>query len=91
MRTRGTGIWLPAIIRWRDGKACGWMFFKKVKRVVDVEKAEEEFEERMQDSELEKGDRPAMIIAALLVFIPALLFVLFLFLAVIWLFFGRHL
>jgi len=67
------------------------MFFKKVKRVVDVEKAEEEFEERMQDSELEKSDRPAMIIAALLVFMPALLFVLFLFLVVIWFFFGRHL
>ena len=43
------------------------MFFnKKVKRVLDVEKAEKEFEERMEEVELDKKDRPAMVIAALL-------------------------
>lgn len=62
---------------------------KKVKRVLDVEKAEEDFEERMEDVELEKKDRPAMIIAAFIVFVPALLLVIGVFIFVIWLFFGR--
>jgi hypothetical protein len=66
-------------------------FNKKVKRVLDVEKAEKEFEERMEEVELDKKDRPAMVIAALIVFIPALLLVLGVFLGVIWLMFGRHL
>ena len=29
-------------------------FYKKVKRVLDVEKAEKEFEERMEEVELDK-------------------------------------
>ncbi len=60
------------------------MFF-----VLDVEKSEAEFEEQMEGVELEKTDRPAMLIAAFLVFIPALLLVIGFFLLVIWLFFGR--
>ena len=55
-----------------------------------MEKAEEEFEERMEGVELDKKDRPAMIIAAFIVFIPALLLVLGIFLLVIWFFFLRH-
>lgn len=67
------------------------MFFNnKVKRVLDVEKAEKEFEEHMEEIELEKADRPAMLIAAFIVFIPALLLVVGFFLLVIWLFFGRY-
>lgn len=67
------------------------MFFnKKVKRVLDVEKAENDFYEQMEGVELEKADRPAMIIAALIVFIPALLLVIGFFLLVIWLVWGRH-
>lgn len=66
------------------------MFFNnKIKRVLDVEKSESEFEEQMEGVELEKTDRPAMLIAAFLVFIPALLLVIGFFLLVIWLFFGR--
>jgi len=66
------------------------MFFnKKVKRVLDVDKAEEDFEERMEGVELEKADRLAMIIAAFVVFIPALLLVIGVFVFAIWLFFGR--
>ena len=66
------------------------MFFNnKVKRVLDVQKAEEEFEDQMEGVELEKADRPAMLIAAFIVFIPALLFVIGFFLFVIWLVFGR--
>ena len=67
------------------------LFDKKVKRVLDVEKAEEEFEERMEGVGLDRTDQPAMIIAALIVFIPALLLVLGVFVFVIWLFFFRHL
>ncbi len=66
------------------------MFFNnKIKRVLDVEKSEAEFEEQMEGVELEKTDRLAMLIAAFLVFIPALLLVIGFFLLVIWLFFGR--
>lgn len=67
------------------------LFDKKVKRVLDVEKAEEEFEERMEGVELEKNDRLAMIIAALIVFVPVLLLVIGVFLLGIWFFFFRHL
>ena len=66
------------------------MFFNnKVKRVLDVDKAEEDFEERMEGVELEKNDRLAMIIAPFAVFIPALLLVIGVFVFAIWLFFGR--
>lgn len=68
------------------------MFFrKKVDRVINVEKAEERFEKEMEGQELEKKDRLAMIIAALLVFIPVLLLVIGAFLLVIWFFFYRFL
>ncbi|MDD6058274.1 MAG: hypothetical protein PUB98_08475 [Clostridiales bacterium] len=67
------------------------LFDKKLKRILDVEKAEEEFEKSMEDVELEKNDRPAMVLAALLVFVPALLFVIGVFCLVIWFFFLRHL
>lgn len=69
------------------------LFDKKVKRIIDVEKTEEEFERQMEEEgiELEKKDRFAMIVAAFIVFIPALLLVLGVFLFVIWFFFLRHL
>lgn len=69
------------------------LFDKKVKKIVDVEKAEEEFEKNMEKEglELEKNDRLAMILAAFAVFIPVLLLVIFGFLFVIWFFFLRHL
>ena len=66
------------------------MFLKKVKRVIDVERAEEEFEQRMEDVTLDKNDRPAMILAALLVFVPALLLVLGIFGLALWGVFFRY-
>ena len=58
------------------------MFFqKKVDRVIDVKKAEKELEDR-EDEKLEGKDKIAMAIAAILVFVPALLLVLGIFLAV---------
>lgn len=69
------------------------LFEKKIKRVVDVDVAEDELEKRMQEEgvELEKKDRLAMILAAFIVFIPAVLLVLGFFALVIWFFFLRHL
>lgn len=66
------------------------IFFKKVKRVIDVEKAEADFEERMKDVELDNSDRKAMIIAGFIVFVPVLLFILATFGLGIWFFFGRY-
>lgn len=69
------------------------LFEKKVKRVVDVDVAEDELQKRMEEEgvELEKKDRLAMILAAFIVFIPAVLLVLGFFALVIWFFFLRHL
>lgn len=69
------------------------LFEKKIKRVVNVDTAEEEFERQMEEEgvELEKNDRKAMIMAALIVFVPAVLLVIGFFLLVIWFFFFRHL
>ena len=50
-------------------------FLKRLNRVLDVKKAEERFQEDMEKTSLEKKDRLAMILAALIVFIPALLLV----------------
>ena len=68
------------------------MFFrKKINRVVDVKKAEERFEKDTEQLPLEKKDRPAMIIAALIVFVPALILVRAVFLLVLYFFFFRFL
>ena len=65
------------------------MFFrKKINRVVDVKGAEERFEKQMDKVQLEKKDRLAMILAALIVFVPALL-VAVIFLLVMYFFFFR--
>ena len=50
------------------------MFFgKKINRIIDVKKAEERFEKERKELPLEKNDRLAMILAALVVFIPVLI------------------
>ncbi len=68
------------------------MFFrKKIDRVVNVKKAEERFEKDMENVTLEKNDRLAMVLAAMLVFIPACLLILGIFALVIYLFFFRFL
>ena len=69
------------------------LFEKKIKRVVVVDVAEDELQKRMEEEgvELEKKDRLAMILAAFIVFIPAVLLVLGFFALVIWFFFLRHL
>lgn len=68
------------------------MFFqKKLKRVLTNRKeAEKRFEETLKEAPLEKNDRLAMILAALIVFIPALLVVFAVFGFVVYFFFLRH-
>ena len=65
------------------------LFENKLKKILNPDKIEQEFEENMEDVELEKEDRKAMIIAAIIVFVPAMLFVIAGFCFVIWFFFGR--
>lgn len=66
------------------------MFFrKKVDRVIQVEEAEERFEQEFEQEKIGKKDMFAMIIAGFAVFLPALLFVAAIFLFVIWFFFLR--
>ena len=67
------------------------LFGKKINRVLNVRKAEERFEKEREELPLEKGDRLAMILAALAVFIPVLIGVLAVFLLVLCLFFFRFL
>ena len=65
------------------------LFENKLKKILNLDKIEQEFEENMEDVELEKNDRKAMIIAAIIVFVPAMLFIIAAFCFVIWFFFGR--
>ena len=68
------------------------MFFqKKLNRVLNVKKAKERFQEDLKKTPLEKHDRTAMILAGLIVFIPALLIVLLVFGLVLYFFFFRFL
>lgn len=69
------------------------MFFqKKLKRVMTNHKqAEERFAKEREELPLEKNDRLAMILAALVVFIPALIVVAAVFFLVLYAFFLRFL
>lgn len=67
------------------------LFGKKINRVVDVKKAEERFAKDREQLPLEKKDKPAMILAALIVFVPAFLLVLAVFAIVLYVFFFRFL
>lgn len=69
------------------------MFFqKKLKRVLtNYKEAEERFAKEREELPLEKNDRLAMILAALAVFVPALLVVAGIFFLVIYVFFLRFL
>lgn len=67
------------------------LFGKKINRILNVREAEERFEKEREELPLEKGDRLAMILAALAVFIPVLIGVLAVFLLVLYLFFFRFL
>ena len=67
------------------------LFGKKINRVLNVKEAEERFEKEWEELPLEKKDRLAMILAALIVFIPVLILVIAALLLVLYLFFFRFL
>lgn len=67
------------------------LFGKKIDRVLNVRKAEERFEKEREELPLEKNDRLAMILAALIVFIQVFLVIVGILLLVLYLFFFRHL
>ena len=67
------------------------LFCKKINRVLNVRQAEERFEKEREELPLEKGDRLAMILAALAVFIPVLIGILAVLVLVLYLFFFRYL
>ena len=65
------------------------MFKRRVDRVLNASKSEADFRRRTAGEHLEKGDLSAMIIAALITFLPVLLLILGAFALIIWLFFLR--
>lgn len=68
------------------------MFFrKKIDRVLHVKEAEERFQKDMEKTPLEKRDRLAMILAGLIVFVPAVLLITLIFGLVLYFFFFRFL
>jgi len=66
------------------------MISERFKRLLGKQKTKDELKLHYEEQlELEKGDFPAMIIAALITFVPILLIVLAVFFGGLWLFFGR--
>ena len=66
------------------------MFFrKKINRVLNVKEAQERFQKDIEQTPLEKKDRLAMILAGLIVFVPAIVLILLIFGLVLYFFFFR--
>lgn len=66
------------------------MFFKrKIDKLINVEEAENRFKKEIEEEQFNAKDMAAMMIAAILVFLPALILVIGVFLFVIWFFFLR--
>lgn len=66
------------------------MFFKrKIDKLINVEEAENRFKKEIEEEQFNAKDIAAMMIAAVLVFLPALILVIGVFLFVIWFFFLR--
>lgn len=63
------------------------MFNRRLKKYTKEEI--EDYERKLRDTQFEKGDIAAMIIAAMITFIPMMLVVLGVMVFVIWLFFLR--
>lgn len=63
--------------------------FEKLKSKLPKPKTEEELDEYYDKLELEKGDIPAMIIAALITFVPVALIIMAVVYGFLWLVFLR--
>ena len=65
------------------------MLTERFKSLLGKKKTKEELDEHYDNIELEKGDFPAMVIAALITFLPVLLIILVVFYGLLWIFFIR--
>ena len=65
------------------------MLPERYKSLLKPKKTKEELDEHYENIELEKGDFKAMVIAALITFVPVLIVILAVFYGIIWLLFGR--
>ena len=66
------------------------MFFPdKLKLRLPKQKTKEELDEHYKNIELEKGDLPAMIIAAFITFLPILIIAMIVFYGLLWLLVSR--
>jgi uncharacterized protein HemY len=65
------------------------MIPKRFKRILGKEKTKEELDEHYKNIELEKGDFAAMVIAALITFLPVLIIAMTVIYGLLWLFFLR--
>ena len=61
----------------------------KLREILPKSKTKKELDEHYDKIELEKGDLPAMIIAALITFLPVLIVAMVVIYGIIWLFFTR--
>jgi len=64
-------------------------FNERLKSLLPKNKSKEELDQHYDKIELEKGDFPAMVIAALITFLPVLIIALVVVFGVIWLLFVR--
>jgi len=64
-------------------------FNERLKSLLPKNKSKDELDEHYDKIELEKGDFPAMVIAALITFLPVLIIAMVVVFGVIWLFFVR--
>ena len=65
------------------------MLPERFKALLPKKKTDEELNKHYEEVELEKGDFLAMVLAALITFLPVLLIVIAILFGVLWLVFGR--
>jgi len=65
------------------------MIPEKFKAILSKNKTKKELDEHYDNIELEKGDFLAMVIAAIITFLPVLIIILLVFFGAIWLFLIR--
>lgn len=65
------------------------IFKRKIDKLINVEEAENRFKKEIEEEQFNAKDIAAMMIAAILIFLPALILVIGVFLFVIWFFFLR--
>jgi len=65
---------------------------QRFREILGKRKTKEQLDEhykKMEELELEKGDFPAMVIAALITFLPVVLIAMAVIFGLVWLIFGR--